>query len=159
QALFSYLVAFLFWLTLGVGMLGWLGAFHAARARWMVVVRRLMETMTAPLALLIVLFIPLAIGAHTIYHWPEDKAFYFSVPFWVVRAAIYFTLFAAVSHFLRRWSVAQDTDGGLEWTTRMRRTSSVALPFVALALTFAAFDWVMSLHPDWQSTIFGLYVL
>ena len=31
------------------------------------------------------------------------------------------------------------------------------LPFVALAITFAAFDWLMSLNPTWFSTIFGVY--
>jgi len=159
QTLFSYLVAFLFWLTNAVGMLGWLGSFHASHARWMVVMRRLMEIMTAPLALLIVLFIPLAVGAHSIYHWPEHKAFYFNLPFWIGRAAVYLALFAVVSHLLYRWSTKQDGDGGLEWTSRMRRLSAVALPFIALALTFASFDWVMSLHAEWQSTIFGLYVL
>jgi hypothetical protein len=32
-----------------------------------------------------------------------------------------------------------------------------ALPFMRLAITFAAFDWLMSLNPTWFSTIFGVY--
>ena len=31
------------------------------------------------------------------------------------------------------------------------------IPFVALAITFAGFDWLMSLNPTWFSTIFGVY--
>ena len=159
QALFSYLVALVFWLTNAVGMLGWLAAFHASRARWMVVLRRLMETMTAPLAVLTILFVPIAIGAHEIYHWPEHKKFYFNFGFWITRAVIYFVLFNVIAHLLHLWSKRQDADGNLAWIGRMRVLSSAGLPVIGLALTFAAFDWVMSLHADWQSTIFGLYLL
>jgi hypothetical protein len=38
-----------------------------------------------------------------------------------------------------------------------RSFSAAALPPVALALTFAAFDWLMSLQPFWMSSIFGVY--
>jgi hypothetical protein len=31
------------------------------------------------------------------------------------------------------------------------------IPFVAIAITFAGFDWMMSLNPTWFSTIFGVY--
>ena len=41
---------------------------------------------------------------------------------------------------------------------RERVLGSASLPFIGLAITFAAFDWVMSLQPLWFSTIFGLYV-
>jgi hypothetical protein len=159
QTLFSYLLALLFWLTLAVGMLGWLASFHAAHARWMVVLRRLMEAMTAPLAVLAVLFIPLAAATGHVYDWPEHKRFYFNLGFWIGRAAVYFGIWIAVAHLLWRWSVRQDGDGALAWTRRQRVLSAAALPPIGLALTFAAFDWVMSLHPDWQSTIFGLYLL
>jgi hypothetical protein len=159
QALFSYLVALVYWLTLALGMLGWLASFHASRARWMVVLRRLMETMTAPLAVLTILFIPVAIGAHEIYHWPEHKKFYFNFGFWATRAIIYFVLWNVIAHLLHLWSKRQDADGNLGWIGRMRVLSSVGLPVIGLSLTFAAFDWIMSLHADWQSTIFGLYVL
>ena len=39
----------------------------------------------------------------------------------------------------------------------MRRASGGLLPFMAIAITFAAFDWLMSLNPTWYSTIFGVY--
>jgi hypothetical protein len=41
---------------------------------------------------------------------------------------------------------------------RMRALSGGALPLVGLTLTWASFDWTMSLEPDWSSTIYGLYV-
>jgi hypothetical protein len=159
QALFSYLVALVYWLTISLGMLGWLAAFHAAHARWMVVLRRLMETMTAPLAVLAILFIPIALGTRGLYHWPEHKRFYFNTSFWIARAVGYFVVWNLIAHLLHLWSKRQDADGNLSWIGRMRTLSAAGLPVIGLSLTFAAFDWVMSLHADWQSTIFGLYVL
>jgi hypothetical protein len=35
--------------------------------------------------------------------------------------------------------------------------SGLLLPLVALALSFAAFDWLMSLQPTWYSTMFPVY--
>jgi hypothetical protein len=39
----------------------------------------------------------------------------------------------------------------------MRRLSGGGLPLVALTLTWASFDWSMSLQPEWYSTMFGFY--
>lgn len=39
----------------------------------------------------------------------------------------------------------------------MRRLSGAGLPLVGLTLTWAAFDWSMSLQPDWASSMFGFY--
>ena len=39
----------------------------------------------------------------------------------------------------------------------MERLSGPALLLLALTVTFAAFDWLMSLDPRWYSTIFGVY--
>src|SRR5690606_31121840 len=41
---------------------------------------------------------------------------------------------------------------------RERVLSSLMLPVLALTITFAAFDWLMSLQPFWLSSIFGVYV-
>ena len=42
---------------------------------------------------------------------------------------------------------------------RLYRLSAVALPAVALAVSFAAFDWLMSLTPIWFSTMYPIYYL
>jgi hypothetical protein len=58
---------------------------------------------------------------------------------------------------LRRWSRAQDADGSLSWLVRLRRLAAGGLPVYALTLTFASFDWYMSLTPEWFSSVFGVY--
>ncbi len=40
----------------------------------------------------------------------------------------------------------------------MAARSAPSLVVVGLTLTFAAFDWLMSLDPHWYSTIYGVYV-
>jgi hypothetical protein len=62
-----------------------------------------------------------------------------------------------VAHLLRSWSVRQDAEGGVALTLRQRRLGAGSLPFLALTMTFASFDWMMSLDPRFFSTIFGVY--
>jgi len=40
----------------------------------------------------------------------------------------------------------------------MLKLAAAGLPILGITLTFAAFDWIMSLTPAWFSAIFGLYV-
>jgi hypothetical protein len=173
RTMLSYLVAFLYFLGLTLGMLALNMAKYAARARWHIVLRRAIEAIHAPLPALAVLFIPIALAARKIYVWIdppaglgeevlrniEHKHGYLNLPGFLWRAAIYFAIWLLISELLYRHSVAQDEDGAPHWTASNRRWGSVGLPLVALAATFAAFDWVMSLNPTWFSTLFGVYFL
>src|SRR5262249_60812846 len=82
---------------------------------------------------------------------------YFNVPFFMVRSAIYFAIWAVVAYLLSAWSTRQDTTRDAWLTRKQRRLAAYALPFLGLSITFAAFDWLMSLQPTWFSTIFGVY--
>ncbi len=170
QAVASYLVAFVYWLGIALGALILLGALHAAKARWPVVLRRFLETIPQTIPLFAVLFIPLALGMGHVFVWVdphgltgemlhavEHKRPYLNVPFFLVRAAIYFAVWTLVAHLLRRWSVRQDQTGGHALTLSQRRLGAGALPFLALTLSFASFDWMMSVDPRFFSTIFGVY--
>ena len=68
QALASYLVAFVYWLGIALGALILLGAFHASKARWPVVLRRFLETIPLTLPLFAVLFVPIALGLRPHLH-------------------------------------------------------------------------------------------
>jgi hypothetical protein len=90
-------------------------------------------------------------------HHLHHKHPYLNQTFFYIRQAIYFVVWAFVALKLRGWSAEQDTTGALELTVKQRRFSPGALPFLALTITFAGFDWLMTLTPLWQSTIFGVY--
>jgi hypothetical protein len=177
QALFSYLIAYAYLFTLVLGAGAFVMSMHAASAIWSTAVRRLAEAVMAILPLAVVLVVPIFVGAGVLYPWmhPErvareetrqlllHKQAYLNLPFVVGRAAAYFLFFVAVAALLRRWSVRMDRPGAraelLRIKTRMRVLSSVALPGLALFGTMASWDWLMSLSPDWYSTMFGLYYL
>jgi hypothetical protein len=170
RALFSYLVAYVYWVGIAVGALLLLGSFHASSARWPVVFRRFLETVPLSLPAFVVLFVPVALGLGLLYPWTHPhglegemahavhhKLPWLNTPFFLVRAAVYFAVWIGVAHLLRAWSVRQDEAGGVALTVRQRRLGAGSLPFVALTFTFAAFDWMMALDPRFFSTIFGVY--
>ncbi len=167
----GYLVAFCYWVGIAVTATIWNAIFHAAAAKWMVVLRRVLEGIGASLPVFIPLFLPILLGLATVFPWVRPsramsaeqlellshKAPELNVPFFLVRAVIYFAVWWFVSDRLRRWSLKQDEVGGVELTRHMRRLGAGSLPFLGLTITFAAFDWLMSVDPFWISTIFGVY--
>jgi len=173
RTMLSYLVAFLYFLGLALGMLGLNMANHAARARWHVVIRRIIEVMHSPLPFFVLLFIPILIFAKQLFVWIDPpaslgkeilenlhhKSGWLNFPFFVIRAVVYFAVWLVVSELLFRYSVAQDIDGASRWTRLQRRWGSAGLPLVGFTVTFAAFDWIMSLNPTWYSTLFGVYYI
>ncbi len=170
RALYAYLVAFTFWLGIALGALLLLGSFHASNARWPVVLRRFVEHVPAVIPLFLVLFVPIVLGRHQLFPWTtpdalegelrrlvEHKRPYLNTSFFVVRAVLYFASWVVVAELLRRWSLRQDVTGGITLTRWQRRLGAGSLPLLALTLTFAAFDWIMSVDPRFYSTIFGAY--
>jgi len=171
RAWFAYFDAWLFGTSVAVGALLLLMTGHAAKASWMVVTRRMTEAIAGTLPLFAVLFVPLAFGLRQVYPWashaiPSDPALaralahkrgWLNAPFFVVRTGLYFLVFCVVGGLLRAWSVASDRSPDLALVRRMRRLSGGGLPLIGLALTWASFDWSMSLQPAWYSTMFGFY--
>lgn len=177
QVFFSYLVAYAYLFTLVLGAGAFVMSMHAASAVWSTVVRRLAEAVLAVLPLVVLLVIPIFLGAGFLYPWmhPERIAreeirrlmlhrhSYMNLPFVILRAVAYFAFFLTVGVLLRRWSLRMDRPGAraelLRIKSRMRILSSLGLPVLAVFGTMASWDWLMSLSPDWYSTMFGLYYL
>ena len=172
QAYLSYLTAYLTGLSLVWGALSMLMISHLTGAAWFGGFRRAAEVIAATTPVFALLFLPLVAGMHLLYPWVPPlagldaatresiaaRSAWLNVPFFLVRAALYFAVWIGVSLLLRRWSLERERRPGAAPVTRSRALSAGALPAVALTLTFAAFDWMMSLSPDWYSTIYGVYV-
>jgi hypothetical protein len=169
QFFFSYLVAYVFWVTLGLGGLFFVLLNHLTGSVWCVVLRRITESIMITLPYMVILFIPLLFGLHDIYHWSHEdavvhdailqkKSAYLNVPFFVIRTLIYFTLWFLIARKLYKSSLEQDKKPLADQIKTMRRVSAPGMVVFALSTSFAAFDWLMSLDPHWYSTIFGLYV-
>ncbi|HKG46010.1 MAG TPA: hypothetical protein VKB02_04750 [Pyrinomonadaceae bacterium] len=167
----AYLVGWTFWLGISVGSLGLLMLQHLTGGGWGLVIRRVLEAATRVLPLMAVLFIPVLIGAHSIYHeWADHeeaakhpvvqfKTAYLNVPFFTARAIICFAVWIALAFFLNKWSLAQDRTADNRYTKYMRELSGGGMVALIFTVTFASIDWYMSLEPEWFSTIYGfIYV-
>jgi hypothetical protein len=171
QAAFSYLTAWSFALSIAIGALIFQMIGHATDARWTIMFRPFTEAIAGSLPVLAVLFVPIAVSAGELYPWARParalatldaetqallahKAPYLNLGFWVIRAAACFALWIAIDELLVRWGTRFGREPRA--ITRARALSAAGLPAIGLTLTFAAFDWLMSLTPLWSSTIFGL---
>ena len=170
QFFHSYLFAYMYWVGLAIGCLGIVMVYHLTGGGWGVAVRRLLEAGAGTLPLMAVLFVPLLFGLGDIYEWTHTdvmmadevlraKIAYLNVPFFIARAVIYFAAWLALLFFLDRWSRAQDRTGDARFAVLMRKLSGGGIVLLGFTVTFAAFDWVMSLEPHWFSTIFGMLFL
>ncbi len=166
----SYLVAYVFYLSIGWGAMFFVMVQHVTSAAWSVTVRRLMENMMIVVAPMALLFLPIAFGLGTLYEWgspgyfdPHDpqlrfKAVFFSQPFFLSRTTIYFLVWTVLGVALYKNSVAQDEGGDVRAYQNTRWWSAPGLLALTVTVTMACVDWVMSLDPHWYSTIFGIYV-
>ena len=163
---FSYLLAFMFFLSLSLGGLFLVLLHHLFDASWSVSIRRVAEHLAFSAVALAILFVPLALLAPHIYPWwsPHEadqvlkgKAAYLNAPFFYTRAAVYFAVWILLAWRLRHWSLKQDETGTADCTYRMRRLSAGGIYLFAITLTLAAIDWMKSLQPHWFSTMYGVY--
>jgi hypothetical protein len=172
QAAFSYLAAWVFVTSIAVGALFWIAIAHATNATWMVVLRRRAEDVTSALPVIALLVLPVLASLRLLYPWarPESawdegtrqsilpKEAYLNAPFFVVRAVFYLASWVFIGEVLRRLSRDGGEAGGGDAAGKQRTVAAVSLPILGFTLTFAAFDWLMSLDPTWSSNVFGIYL-
>jgi len=166
----SYLMAYMFVLALTLGSHA-LGMVHQlSGGAWGVVIRRPMGAASRVLPVLTLLFLPIVFGMSHLYEWTHadivandpilrGKQLYLNTPFFLVRAVFYFAAWNGVSYLLNAWSLEQDRTGDPLYGRRMQRLSGGGLLLYGLTVTFASFDWMMSLEPHWFSTIYGVLVI
>ena len=169
QFAFSWLLAFMFYLSLCMGALFLVIAHHLFDAGWSVPIRRFCEHIAALVfPWMALLFIPIALMAKTLYGWMRvpiprlDHALHAKQPlftmagFYVV-AVLCFLVWWLLTNRLRYWSLKQDQTGEAKATYRMRFYSCIGVVLFALSLTFAAIMWMMGLQYQWFSTMYGVY--
>jgi hypothetical protein len=169
EFLYSWLWAYMFCLSLGLGALFLVVAHHLFDAGWSVPIRRFCEHMAKLLApCMLLLFLPIAIWAKAIYPWMHeaspglDKALaakspLFTTPGFYVAAAACFLIWWLLTSRLRYWSLEQDKMGAALPTYRMRFWSGIGVVLLALTLTLGAVMWMKGLQHQWFSTMYGVY--
>jgi len=170
QFLQSYLMAYMLCLGVTLGCLA-LGMVHQlSGGAWGVVLRRPIGAATRVLPVMTLLFLPIALGMQRLYPWTNadlvahdelllHKQLYLNTPFFLVRAAIYFLVWNTITYFLNAWSLEQDRNPDPRIARRMQHLSAGGLLGYGLMITFASFDWLMSLEPHWFSTMYGVLII
>jgi hypothetical protein len=168
RAVYNYLIAFTFMISIGVGALFLIALEYIVGADWSVPIRRVVEFFAAIIPLLALLVIPLLLNVGELFHWShpeavaEDKilnakAPYLNVTFFIVRVFVLIGLWSLFYFFFVRNSKKQDTSKDQKLTTINIRLSAIFIPIFAITITISAIDWLMSVEPHWFSTIIGVY--
>lgn len=174
----SYIFGYAYWITITLGMIGWMLLHNMTAGKWGFAIRRILQSATfngkipyTPIVLMAVLFIPIIIGSGTLYHeWmdhsPSDhmlehKSFYLNEPFWYARIIFYFLFWILLTATLKRMLSREERvfDPAQSNLRKIGRVSSFGMVLFALTVNFAVTDWFMSLEPHWYSTIYGVIFL
>jgi hypothetical protein len=133
-------------------------------------IRRVLEAGIRTLPLTGLMFLPLLLGLNDLYSWTHRdlvqvdqllqwKSVYLNVPAFVARALVYFAVWLSLAHLLIKWSFQQDKTADAALTHRLRFLSGPGILVYFLTMTFASVDWLMSIEPQYYSTIFGALVV
>ncbi|MGH9744793.1 MAG: hypothetical protein ACRD59_01630 [Candidatus Acidiferrales bacterium] len=163
----SYLLAFVYWLSIPLGCQAILMLHHLTGGWWGYPLRRLLEAGTRTLFVMAILFLPVLAGLPYLYAWAQPAAVaadpllqykspYLNPGFMTIRAVIYFAIWIGLAYLLNKGSREQDETGDPRIEGRLEALSAPGLILWGLAFTFASIDWVMSLEPHWFSTIYGM---
>lgn len=178
----AWLIGWLFILAPTLGSFALLCITHLVTGGWAFVIRRILEAAMKTCIPVLFLFIPVLVPVilHQAFKdsdtlrqvtnydlWlnvnTEDshsiiatKVQYLDYGFFMVRLAVYFVCFAFFTHIFYRWSKKQDETGDLKWRKKMKAWAGPALLTYVLLFSFFAFDWMMSMEPEWFSSIYGV---
>ncbi len=162
----AWLPAFLFWFLIAAGSLAVLMLQYVTGGEWGLMIRRPLGAAARTLPIFILFGIPIALGLPEIYEWarPEaakdhllaQKALWLNPQGWIIRALIYFALWALWAWRLRVLSLKFYEDRSPYTELSRRKWAASGLLMIVMTLTLTSVDWVMSLEPKWYSSMFGI---
>ncbi len=153
---------------LGIGGTFFVALQYVCGARWSIVFRRVPEAMTFALPVGAVGLAAVLLARPSLYSWYGGhlhagagymgfKAAWLSQPAFLARSALYLLTWLAFSTLIVRCSRRQDSSGSMALTRRNVALSAAFIVVFAVTFWLASYDWIMSLEPDWYSTMFGVY--
>jgi hypothetical protein len=165
----AYLVGYVFWFGIALGGLSLTMLHHLTGGTWGLLIRRPLEAAAQALVPLAILFVPILFGLDVLYPWARSadaaepliahKASYLNPTAFTLRAAAYFGLWILLAWLMNRGTDRQDRAADRAPSRTLARIAAPGLGLVFLTATFAAIDWMMSLEPDWYSSIYGAMLI
>ncbi len=161
----SWLLAFMFCLSICLGALFLVLAHHLFDAGWSVPIRRFCEHIASMLPLMFIFWIPIGLLRKDLYPWmtvkvPDESLvakhpLFTEAGFWIVSVGM-FVVWYILTNGLRSWSIKQDTMGGSLPTYKMRSYAYWGIFAFAGTLTLAAIMWMKAIEYHWFSTMYGV---
>jgi hypothetical protein len=164
----NWIMWWMFLLSIVLGALFLVAVEHVVGAHWSVPLRRTAERISMLLVPLFPVGVVALLGVSTLYSWagPEafadpllqEKAAYLNLPFFALRAAACFLLWYVFYRLLVVASVRQDFGLAPDFAGRAKCRAVLFMLVFGVTLSVAAIDWLMSLEPNWFSTIIAVYL-
>jgi hypothetical protein len=165
---YSYLTAYMFCLSLCMGSLFLVIVHHLFDAGWSASIRRVTEQLSSLLfPWMLILLVPILILQKQIYPWlsldPAGdhslavKRVLFNPPTFNFFLVFLVGSWGFIATTFRRWSLAQDKDGKVEWTRKSRKLAAAGIFYFAFSLTLGCFYLMKSLQHQFFSTMYGVY--
>jgi hypothetical protein len=153
---------------LGLSGIFFVALQYASGAVWSIPLRRVGEALSAALPFGAVGILAVFVFRPSTYPWyghseiatdgwASFKQAWLSYPFFIARAVVYLAAWLGFSSTIRRNSRRQDREGGIALSRKNTRLSVAFVVLFAFTFWLASTDWIMSLEPNWASTIFGIY--
>jgi hypothetical protein len=161
----AYLVNFLLWSAIAQGALLFSVVMHLTGAKWSQPVQNLAESFVAFFPLSILLFLILFLGKEYLFPWlhhgAHGKEAWLNIPFLFSRDLIglasLYGLGLAYFFYALRCKRSSDTQVVDRCRSRMTVLGVLYVLAYAGVLTLIGFDLIMSMEPQWFSTLFGPY--
>lgn len=166
----AYLFSYMYWLGVALGCLGLTLVHQLTGGDWGKAIQPFMRASIRTIPFLTILFLPIVIlGMHDLYEWTheaaqhdhliEKKLAYLNTPFFLIRAVIYFAVWNLYAWLLVKWERQYAETGDASLKAKLKKISGPGILLYAFTMTFASFDWMMSLRPHWFSSIYGMIVI
>jgi NNP family nitrate/nitrite transporter-like MFS transporter len=157
-----------YFLSLALGAMVFVSIYHVSNAGWSAAIRRVAEAMMNYLPFGAIAMLAIFFGRHTLYEWTHlsvtqvsaglrMKLAFLNTPFFFARMFVALALWIVFAKLLLKESRQQDKDGSLAHTFRSKKISAVFLAVFAVTFSVSGFDWLMSLEPEFYSTIYAFY--
>jgi hypothetical protein len=173
QFAFSWLLAFMCFLSITLGAWFLVMLHHLFDAQWSVPVRRINEHLACTAPVMAAFFAPILLNAwiagedKALYGWlhanpAHDHALYakkalLNLPVFTVVSLVLLAAWWFLTARLRALSLEQDRTGAADCTRRLRFWSALGIFVFAPTLTLGAILWMKSLQWQWFSTMYGVW--
>ena len=165
----AYFFGWLIWTCYGLGCFGLMLLQTVVRSNWGYSVIRLFEAGAKTLPIMFILMLPILFkGASVLYPWADPemvrnsavlqhRSGMMNLTGFAIRSLFYFAFWTFYTYVLAHFSKKQDETGNMQYAQMRTNMAAVGMVMHVIIVTFAVLDWVMSLEPEWYSTMFGAW--